>query len=119
MGKKILALLTTLITVLTFASCRDNPVGSLEFAQDVAEEYVKMESTFRFDGMPETLKLVSATSIAGGWKFAWVFNSRHAGYGNRTGQALAQVITPHVAVVTVQSGNVESAVMDEVYNMMK
>jgi hypothetical protein len=40
------------------------------------------------------------------------FDARHAGYGDRTGQALAQVITPHTAVITVVTGNVVSAVLD-------
>ena len=119
MTKILSVFLTILVLAFIFGSCREVPVGSLEYAQNVAEEFVKMEATFRFDGMLETLKLASTTSIAKGWKFVWAFNCRHAGYGNRTGQNLAQVITPHVAVVTVLSGKVESAIMDEISNMIK
>jgi len=78
-----------------------------------------MEATFRYDGISETLKLTSTTSVADGWKFVLEFDSQHAGYGNRTGQILAQVITHHVAVVTVQAGRVTSAIMDDKWDMVK
>ncbi len=40
------------------------------------------------------------------------FDSRHAGYGDRTGQMLAQVITRHRAEIRVVSDNVVSAILD-------
>ncbi len=53
------------------------------------------------------------------WEFTFEFDSRHAGYGDRTGQVLAQVITPHRAVVTVEEGEVTSAVMDGKWDMLR
>lgn len=44
--------------------------------------------------------------------------SRHAAYGDRTGQMVAQVITPHRAKVVVSPGEVTRAVMDRVWDMM-
>ncbi|MBI4257915.1 MAG: hypothetical protein HY619_03075, partial [Thaumarchaeota archaeon] len=47
------------------------------------------------------------------------FDSRQAGYGDREGGFLAQVITPHTAVVRVVSDNVVSAVLDGQWDELK
>lgn len=98
------------------------PAVSLEESQKIAENFVKNEATFVFDGIPETLKLTATTAVANTpyrWQFTFQFDSRQAGYGDRTGQMLAQVITPHRAVVTVERGKVTGAVMDEKWDMLK
>jgi hypothetical protein len=109
-----------LLIVLTFSgiSCSQSQTGSPEESQRVALEFVKQEATYRFDGIPETLKVTSTTSIANGWKYRIEFNSRHAGYGNRSGQVLAEVITPHTAEVTVQAKKVTKAIMDGQWDMI-
>ena len=117
--KSIVTVVSLVILSLVSSACTQPPAGSLEQGKQTAEEFVKMESTFRFDGIEETLELTGTVSVANGWKFTIEFDSRHAGYGNRTGQILAQVITHHVAVVTVQSGKVTSAAMDGVWDMIK
>jgi hypothetical protein len=76
-----------------------------------------LEATFRFDGMPDTYKVTSTTAVAKGWEYTIEFDSRHTGYGNRSGQILAEVITHHTAEITVQSGSVTAAVMDGVWDM--
>ncbi len=86
--------------------------------QQLAEEYVKLDSTFRFDSIPGTMKTTETTSVANGWKYTIAFDSRYAGYGNRTGQMLLQIITHHTAKVTVQNGKVTLAVMDGVWDMI-
>ena len=97
------------------SSCSQPSSGSQEGSRETALEFVRLETTFRFDGIPETLKVTSTTSTGNGWQFTIEFDSRHAGYGNRSGQMLAQVITHHVAEITVQPGlGVTKAVMDEV-----
>jgi len=45
--------------------------------------------------------------------------SRHSGYGDRTGLALLQVITPHQAVITVEDGDVTEAIIDGKWDMIK
>jgi hypothetical protein len=107
------------ITLFTFVACTQSPTGSREGSQRVAEEFVRLESTFRFDGIPETLEVTSTTSVGNGWKYTVEFDSRHAGYGNRSGQVLAEVITHHVAEVTVQAGLVTIAIMDGEWDMIK
>jgi len=52
------------------------------------------------------------------WEFAYQFDCRQPGYGNRTGLIVAQVITPHTARVVVQEGKVTLAVMDGIWDMM-
>ena len=113
----IFALLIIVASVST--GCTKPSVGSKEHSQSVAEEFVRLETTFRFDGIPETLEVTSTTSVGNGWQFTVEYDSRHAGYGNRSGQILAQVITHHTAEVTVQGGlGVTKAIMDDVWDMI-
>jgi hypothetical protein len=88
-----------------------------ETPQQIAEDFVKAEATYVFDGMPETLELTGSNTGTLPWTFTFGFDSRHAGYGDRTGGMLAQVITRHTAVITVENGKVTLAVMDGVYDM--
>ena len=107
------------IILFTFVACNQSPAGSQKGSQRVAEEFVRIESTFRFDGIPDTLEVTSTTSVGNGWKYTIEFDSRHAGYGNRSGQVLAEVITHHIAEVTVQAGLVTMAIMDGEWDMKK
>jgi hypothetical protein len=109
-----------LLILLTFIgiSCTQSNTGSQEGGQKVALEFVKQEATYRFDGIPETLKVTSATAVGNGWKYTLEFDSRHGGYGNRTGQALDLVITHHRAEITVQAGKVTQAIMDGQWDMI-
>lgn len=120
MSKITLVCISTLLVILALVSsaCTESPEGSREGSQRVAEEFVRLETTFRFDGIPDTLKTTSTTSVANGWKYTIEFYSRHSGYGNRSGQILAQVITHHTAVITVEAGRVTSAIMDGVWDMI-
>jgi len=59
-----------------------------------------------------------ATRLPSYWIFFFEFDSRHAGYGDRTGQVLAQVITPHKAAITVEQGEIKLALMDKKWDMI-
>ncbi|QNT76782.1 hypothetical protein [Dehalogenimonas etheniformans] len=109
-----------LLILLTFTgvSCAQSNTGSQEGGQKVALKFVKLEATYRFDGIPETLKVTSTTSVGNDWKYTIEYDSRHAGYGNRTGQVLAEVLTHHTAEVTVQAGKVTKAIMDQQWDMI-
>jgi hypothetical protein len=91
-----------------------------ENSRQLADEFVRNSPTFKFDGIEDSLKLVETlySDIENAWQFVFQFESRHAGYGNRTGQMLAQVITPHEAIITVEDGEVKSAVIDEKWDMI-
>ncbi|MDE1798309.1 MAG: hypothetical protein KGH63_02800 [Candidatus Micrarchaeota archaeon] len=92
-------------------------------AEAVARAWLAASApTFVFDGMPGTLRLVAtgthrepamgrpcqvgkecwqACYPQACWTFTYAFDSRQGGYGNRTGQMLAQVITPHQTEIRV------------------
>ena len=91
-----------------------------EGARQVADDFVRNSPTFVFDGIPETLELVDVKplEVEGAWTVAVRFDSRQAGYGDRTGQMLAEVITPHEAVVVVRDAAVFSATMDGTWDML-
>ncbi|GEM_PF-653969 len=91
-----------------------------EESQQIAQQYVQESATFAFDGIEDTLKLTETLypDFEYSWQFVFQFDSRNAGYGDRTGQALAQVITPHEAIITVENEEVKSAVLDNQWDMM-
>lgn len=93
---------------------------SEEESRRIAEEFVRNSPTFVFDGIGDTLRLIDTITLRCPycWQFTFEFDSRHAGYGDRTGQALAQVITHHIGQITVEMSEVKSAVMDGSWDMI-
>ena len=91
--------------------------GSLEIAQ----EFLRNSPTFVFDGIGDTLRLVDTLRprCPCCWVFIFEFDSRHAGYGDRTGQMLAEVITPHQVSIAVEQLEITSAVMDNKWDMLR
>ncbi len=88
--------------------------------EEISERWIKNHSpTYSFDG--EDLELVESRGLdlvgcENCYEVEYRFDSRHAGYGDRTGEALAQVITSHNTVVFVEDKLVTKAVTDGVYN---
>jgi hypothetical protein len=108
------------VIILFGGACGQPSTGSREVSRQKALEFVRLETTFRFDGIPETLEATETTSVGNGWQFTIEFDSRHPGYGNRSGQILAQVITHHTTEITVQGGlGVTKAIMDYVWDMIE
>ncbi len=91
-----------------------------EESRQIAGDFVKNEATFKFDGIEDTFKYVQTTVLRTpfAWQFTFEFQSRHGGYGDRTGQMLDLAITPHTAVITVIRAQVTSAKMDEKWDMI-
>ncbi|MFC2042409.1 hypothetical protein ACFLTV_02825 [Chloroflexota bacterium] len=120
MSRIILTCISVFLVILPFTciACTQPPAESQEGSQRIALEFVKSEATYQFDGIPETLKMISATSMGDGWKYTVEFDSRHGGYGNRNRQALDLVITHHRAKITVQNGKVTTAIIDEQWDMI-
>ena len=89
--------------------------NAVDRAVQLARDFIIQAPTFGFDGIPETFN-VTKVSILESFPLQYditiYFGSRHAGYGDRTGQVLAQVITPHTAVVRVIEDEVVSAILD-------
>ena len=108
-----------IILMLVSGACSQTTPTIQEEPQKIAENFVKNDTTYLFDGMPETLEITSTSLLETGGKFTYEFDSAHAGYGDRTGQILTQVITHHTAVITVEAGKVTSGIMDSVWDMKK
>ena len=88
-------------------------------ALGVAQRFVVTIPTFAFDGDINTLitEYVGSTkSIPPQHMFQASFDSAHGGFGNREGQILTQVITPHKVDIIVSEGIVISAVTDETWD---
>ena len=87
-----------------------------EMAVEIAMKFLKNAPTYKFDGIPGTMKFVE-TIILESYPVQYIvvvtFDCRQAGYGDRTGQILAQVIMSHTATVKVVNGQVVSAVLDD------
>jgi hypothetical protein len=84
-------------------------------AEELAIEFIETSPTFSFDGVPgsiEIIDVVAAESYPVQYFITAAFECSHAGYGDRTGQALAQVITRHVMRITISDDQVLSAVID-------
>lgn len=93
--------------------------ATLEEAEETAREFVESSPTFSFDGIPGSIEVgdvVAAESYPIQYFMTVKFECRHAGYGDRTGQMLAQVITPHEMRITISGGQVLSAVIDGVWD---
>ncbi len=114
----------------------DRACDTRDAASLVAENFVKNDETYKFDGMKETLSIrvehAGALETPGmpmmtaltlplqqkEFTFKAKFDSRHSGYGDRTGKYLAQVITPHEAEITVVNCQVSKAIMDGKWDML-
>jgi len=75
--------------------------------------------TYVFDGMG--LKFIEGRKsdmipCENCYEMEFTFNSRNSGYGNRTGEVVAQVITPHRIVVLMRDNKVNKAVTDQKYD---
>lgn len=94
---------------------------SQEESQKIAREFLRNSPTFTFDGIENTLRLTETLTARCPycWAFVFEFDSRHPGYGNRTGKVLAQVITPHRAVIIVEQLEIMSAAMDDGWDMSR
>src|SRR4030067_3259694 len=83
-------------------------------AKTLAENWIKDAPTYEYDG--SNLKFVSYVvleSYPEQHALTYDFVSSHSGYGDRTGQILLQVITPHTIRITIVEGRIISAVIDD------
>ena len=94
---------------------------SEEESLKIAQQFLKNSPTYKFDGIEETLIHEETLTLRCPycWQFIFTFDSRQAGYGDRTGKMLAQVITPHTARITVEQGEVTYAVLDDEWDMLQ
>ena len=87
----------------------------IQETEQLALDWLKNAPTFSFDGVEDSVYVIDsyvAESYPEQYYITIGFNCTHAGYGDRTGDMLAQVITHHEAVVIVSSCEIRSAVID-------
>jgi len=90
----------------------DTPHGE---AEEMAVNFLKNGPTFSFDGLPgsiEVIEVIAAESYPVQYFITITFECSHAGYGDREGQMLAQVITAHEIRIALSDGVIGSAIVD-------
>ncbi len=103
----IIVLIAALIGFIFFLGTDEEPIDPQQIAQDWI---INNSPTYKFDGQDLTFLSIE------GEKIYFAFQSTSAGYGDRTGQMSATVITPHIMEIVVENNEVVSAVTDGRYN---
>lgn len=117
---RFIGIILLCITSLVMNACQPETTYTRDESETIARNFVQNEATFRYDGIADTLQLVNTSQLsAGRWEFIFRYDSRAAGYGDRSGQILAQVITPHEARVAVTNYQVTRGVLDDQWDMIK
>jgi len=112
----ILAILIVSIFPSTLLLYSVQSYGRAEAVRD-AVRFLKSSPTFRFDGIPDSIKVETVERISPGrWRVILHFKCRHSGYGDRGGSILLPVITPHRIEIVINRGGVEAAVIDGVWD---
>ncbi len=110
-----------LIGAITFGAPAAPAAGqyTADSAITTARQFVNAENTYKFDGMADTLNVKMNKTISSSiYEIVAEFTSRHAGFGDRADKMVAEVLTSHTAVITVENGAVASAVMDGQWDMI-
>ncbi|MFQ5860282.1 MAG: SIMPL domain-containing protein [Dehalococcoidia bacterium] len=117
---KRLALPLLILSLLLAAGCAAAAAGGVSerAAQRIARDFLLDSPTYQYDGIADSVEMVQSEEADDGWRFVYRFESLHGGYGDRTGQVLTQVITPHTAVITVKDSEVSSALLDGQWEMV-
>ena len=122
----ITVLIVSLVLLIAGCACNgdtgnsDSPPTKQE-SQEIAEEFIINSPTFAYDGISDSLKLerTFTARCPSCWVFIFTFECRNSGYGDRTTQELAQVITPHTATIAVEQGEITAAELDEKWDILK
>ena len=116
-----LAILTVITSAFAILDSDTIDRTTEEEARQIAENCVSNSPMFAFDGIEDTLQLMEIVypDNENALQFVVQFESRHTGYGDRTGQMLAYVITPDEAVITIEHGEVKLVMIDEKWDMIE
>lgn len=90
-----------------------------EESLEIAREFVLNSPTYKYDGRDLTHMETQVLRCPSCYTFIFEFTSTHAGYGDRSKQMVAQVITPHTAVITTSQGRITEALLDYQWDMIK
>lgn len=101
-----------LAALLVLAACTSSQPHETQELQQ-AEQWVQNAPTYAYDGMNlELVEYYVQESDPEQHVITFEFTSRQAGYGDRSDEMAAQVITDHVITVTIINQEVRSAVID-------
>jgi hypothetical protein len=136
----LFAALSVILCSARASSISEKSCYTRDGASLVAENFVKNDQTYKFDGLKDTLNIrvehvngledfamprVPGMTLAmtmpleqKEYTFKAKFDCRHSGYGNRAGKYLAEVITSHEAEITVENCIVKSAILDGKWDMV-
>lgn len=128
-GYRTAIIIVSFILVVTGCMCTgsdDVPspgeTGRLSKQQSltIAKDFIKNCPTFVFDGIPDSLSLKETltSNCPSCWVFIFKFECNNAGYGDRTEQELATVITPHTATIAIQQGEIKAADLDGKWDIL-
>ncbi len=120
-------LLIGFIAILALAACtapqgpgQDEPKDNDKNVEKMAKNWIKQAPTYAYDGFNLTLEDHQVLeSYPEQHVLTYKFKSRHGGYGNRSGQMVTQVITPHTIKIKIVNGTVKSAVIDEEWDELR
>ncbi len=115
----VLFLFLVMLGLLFLRGPIEREIGIEESRLIAKQGIVENSPTYLYDGY--NLQLESEEVLEEGriYSFVFSFESRFAGYGDRTDELLAQVITPHTMEVIVDRGVVVEAITDGVYDEIK
>ena len=121
----VLALLTAYAASALVLNAYDPGNGIIsdeEAALQIAKHFILNAPTYAFDGIEGTLRVLETTSLES-WPVQYIviisFESSHAGFGDRSDEVLAQVVTTHTATVKVVEGRVVQAVIDDAWDELE
>ncbi len=117
----LLPLIATVVigVTLVYSALAAPDANTGESATEIAKRFLLEESpTYLYDGIPDEISTGSPMNLGdGGWEITLLFTSRTAGYGDRSGQMTAQVLTNHsMRVIVAPDGSITSAVIDGAWN---
>ena len=106
---------------------KDQPIRYAKYADQkmsdmisTVRQFTETNPTFLYDGIPESLSLnlvsVMETKTTPVYIVEANFDSRYSGYGDRTGQTIAQQITPHIMRVMTSDRGISSAIIDGIWD---
>jgi hypothetical protein len=120
----ITAIFVTVLISVNKVSFLKPPVTAVPCSQDQAvslsEQFVKNTPTYTYDGVAGSVKKMSVTAAENGsvWQLSYYFKCKHPGYGDRSGQVLAEEVTEHSVQITIRACRIVTAIMDKNYDLL-
>ncbi len=116
--RAIAGMALAIAALLALAACSSDEEDEVDHR--LAESFLRNSPTFRFDGMPDTVRLMDRA--AGDCEtcvvYTFGFESSHPGYGDRIDLPLAAAVTEHEAVISIEDGLVSGARIDNIWDVI-